>query len=769
MIGALTFVTVVYEVEQPLLRLQARSMAKYLDPGLAAGLIVIDNSKPRIRASERKALLSEYGDLAERVEIITPADLGRLPHTDDYRGQQVLKLIVARMIDAPRYVVLDAKNHLVAPMSASWLTAADGRIRVNVHGYETHPHRRGLEAVIEYYRLKPELIHRFTNTITPFTMDTAEVLSLMADTESRLGVDFAHGFLANEMTEFQMYTGWILSRGTALEQHFELRQVTWPIVWSHIADPEGVRQTIALAGETTPLFSVHRAALSEIGPDAATLLASFWVSRGLFPSEPAALTFIARFQRRSIRKTWRRKARHAPRRALRLLGAATHRDGMYRSTLSGSERVASGEARPTVTDRPDLVLFTRGFPYDGSESVLSAELAVTSRRFRRIFVLPALAGTIPVALPGNAMLVDLNSHRYLSRADKLKALLDRNAIRVAAETLRQRSNWRPYASGIKFYLDVLAQNIVKAQVLSDWIKAKGLQDAIFYDYWFENATLALALLRREGLINCAVSRAHGFDIFDWRWTEVRRVPFRDFKANGLDAVFAVSDDGASYLRRRVGRCKTKVHVARLGVSVPDSPLPPAPKHPVIVSCSALRPGKQVHLIPPVLAAIPGSLSWVHFGDGPERKRVEQAASKLPSRIDWRLAGQVDNTRVLEYYESDKVSVLLSLSRFEGIPISMMEAQSRGIPVVALSVGGIPELVTADTGVLISPGASVPSIAQALESAVTPGRFDHAKVRQTLRGNYDAAANYERFAESLLSIWRHNHLLEQQATDRGSVH
>lgn len=401
--------------------------------------------------------------------------------------------------------------------------------------------------------------------------------------------------------------------------------------------------------------------------------------------------------------------------------------------------------------KPDLVLFTARFPYDGSESVLRAELSVVAPEFGRIFVLPSHVGSSVCELPANAELVELGWAHGWRRSDKLRALSSPWTLAVLERTAGNRSNFRPYLERSRSYLDILAMNLLKARSLREWIVSRRLSNALFYDYWFENSTLALAILRRAGVIGCAVSRAHRFDVFDTP-EGLPKVPFREFKAAALDAIFAVADDGAAYLRQALGRNASKVEVSRLGVPLPVTYPTQRPEVPLIVSCSSLLPRKRVHLIPAALTGCERRLRWVHFGDGPERGRVEAAAAGLPATVSWELRGWVDNSTVRDFYTEEPVSAFLSLSESEGIPVSMMEAQSFGIPVVAAGVGGVPEIVSPETGILAPSTANPFEFAQALVEALAPSRFNADRIRTEFATRFSAESNYAAFAARLRSIW-----------------
>jgi colanic acid/amylovoran biosynthesis glycosyltransferase len=58
---------------------------------------------------------------------------------------------------------------------------------------------------------------------------------------------------------------------------------------------------------------------------------------------------------------------------------------------------------------------------------------------------------------------------------------------------------------------------------------------------------------------------------------------------------------------------------------------------------------------------------------------------------------VDHAQVIDYYTTNHIALFLSLSSREGLPVSLMEAISCGIPLLATTVGGVSEVVNENTG------------------------------------------------------------------------
>jgi hypothetical protein len=310
-----TLVTVVFESEVELLRLQARSVRAYVTPDVVSGLVVIDNTARGLRRSRWAALLGEYGEHAGRVRRLRPGDIAdRVPGVHGWTTQQVLKLQVATQVTTPRYLVLDAKDHFVNPLEPAFLEAPDGRPRVSAHPFTRHPLRASLERALGYVGLDPaDHVNRFTLTVTPFVFDTGRVLEMIADIEASSGRPFAVEFTDKGLTDFFTYSAWLLAQGRSLDDYFDLSRPPCPKVWPGRATFAAVQEAVrSVDDEHQPVLSVHRRALARLDRRSIDVLSALWVDRGLLANECEARAFVRAFRasylsgeaRRKVRERW---------------------------------------------------------------------------------------------------------------------------------------------------------------------------------------------------------------------------------------------------------------------------------------------------------------------------------------------------------------------------------------------------------------------------------------------------------------------------------
>jgi glycosyltransferase involved in cell wall biosynthesis len=116
-------------------------------------------------------------------------------------------------------------------------------------------------------------------------------------------------------------------------------------------------------------------------------------------------------------------------------------------------------------------------------------------------------------------------------------------------------------------------------------------------------------------------------------------------------------------------------------------------------------------------------------------------------------GYLAHADVMQLYREQQFDVIVNVSSTEGIPVSLMEASSVGIPMVATDVGGNCEIVNEGNGILIPADADAATIARALvrfrdrESASAY----RARARSDWQNKFNAADNYSRFGQSLADI------------------
>lgn len=95
-----------------------------------------------------------------------------------------------------------------------------------------------------------------------------------------------------------------------------------------------------------------------------------------------------------------------------------------------------------------------------------------------------------------------------------------------------------------------------------------------------------------------------------------------------------------------------------------------------------------------------------FGQGPLEEELKSMTKqeRLGEFIEWR--GQIPHDELLALYGTGRVSVVVLPSivtpdgEEEGIPVSLMEAMSAGIPVISTLTGNIPELLRDGAGLLV---------------------------------------------------------------------
>jgi len=261
--------------------------------------------------------------------------------------------------------------------------------------------------------------------------------------------------------------------------------------------------------------------------------------------------------------------------------------------------------------------------------------------------------------------------------------------------------------------------------------------------------------RRAGIPVMGV--AHG-------WTAVTR-KVRVYEAidrwvlGRMDAVACVSRRQAEKARlARVPEAKIVVIPNAIGedaFGAPDAAVRaemagwfPSPPHTIVGTAGRFSPEKGFGMLIDAAAIVARQrpdAGFVIFGDGPLRGSIEQAVTGRNLRGHVVMAGfRADLERFLPNLD---LAVMSSFT--EGLPVFLLEASAAGLPAVATSVGGIPDvIVDGTTGLLVPPGAAGALAARIVELLDDPGRRRAMgeAARARVRRDFTLAAMGRRYYE-----------------------
>jgi glycosyltransferase involved in cell wall biosynthesis len=237
--------------------------------------------------------------------------------------------------------------------------------------------------------------------------------------------------------------------------------------------------------------------------------------------------------------------------------------------------------------------------------------------------------------------------------------------------------------------------------------AKTLGITHFHAHWATYPALAARTIRALTGIRYTLT-AHAHDIF-------LPNPYLTKNLSAAHKVVTISDYNRRFLMA-AGTPAEKIAVVRCGLDFREFAVnnARAPQPGTIVSIGRLEPIKGfTYLIEAsrILAEREVLRSCDIIGDGPLRAQLERQIRSYGLSARVHLLGAFSQTQVREVLSRSEVFVLPSVQTADGnqdgIPVALMEAMALGLPVVATTVSGIPELVCdGESGLLTPPGNAV---------------------------------------------------------------
>ncbi len=169
---------------------------------------------------------------------------------------------------------------------------------------------------------------------------------------------------------------------------------------------------------------------------------------------------------------------------------------------------------------------------------------------------------------------------------------------------------------------------------------------------------------------------------------------------------------------------------------------------IIVCISLFRPEKRIDLVLEsfnnlVHSGIKAKLKLI--GDGPLKHEIENKIQKLGISDLVELPGYLPQKRIIDELHNSHFLVLPS--DIETFGMVLVEAQACGLPVVATDCGGPKDIVTAESGILVTPG-SISELAGGMQKLIRSfDEFDPSEIRNSVIQKF----GQQSYAESIINM------------------
>ncbi len=295
-----TVVSIFHEKDIDFINLQARSFDLFVPDRFFDKIIIIDNCLKPIGKDNFQKLKRAYGRHSSIVDYFLAKDICSLKNMEGWFSQQALKLAISLEVLTSQYIVLDAKDHFVFPISKSFIYADNGMPYLSCHSYIGHPLQDFLTRSLSLFDLNEDkYVQCFYQTITPYVMYTNVVRHLICTLEQKRNKPFFEVLRGELITEFFAYAAFIVSTYDSIQKYYciveDKPDNISKNIWPEFNDAKNI--SIVLKGiedSKYPLFSLHRRAVSGLSSSARDVVSSFWTRRGLFHSNRQANLFLRR-------------------------------------------------------------------------------------------------------------------------------------------------------------------------------------------------------------------------------------------------------------------------------------------------------------------------------------------------------------------------------------------------------------------------------------------------------------------------------------------
>jgi colanic acid/amylovoran biosynthesis glycosyltransferase len=178
---------------------------------------------------------------------------------------------------------------------------------------------------------------------------------------------------------------------------------------------------------------------------------------------------------------------------------------------------------------------------------------------------------------------------------------------------------------------------------------------------------------------------------------------------------------------------------------------------VVLCPASFIPIKGHRYLIEAMKLLPAQVELWLAGEGELRAELERQVRELGLADRVRFLGFLSHDQLMELYRKKEVdavvlpSVDLGDGLNEGIPVSLIEAMSYGVPVISTNAGGTPELLRNGAGLLV-PDKDPKALAAAIQTLYKDPAYAEA-VGEAGKKRVEEEFNVERIVKQLLELWR----------------
>lgn len=408
-----------------------------------------------------------------------------------------------------------------------------------------------------------------------------------------------------------------------------------------------------------------------------------------------------------------------------------------------------------------LIMLTSSFPFGTGETFIENEIPYYKDRFDKIIILPIELdpdAKLTRELPNGVVAINVSSKKQsIARLGDvikgIKNLVSPNELyKFDREQIGSDFKRRMF---FEYFCNRSLRSGADCLKLLKKFDLPQYDRITIYSYWFFATAMAGVVLKKHISSFCGnvrlISRAHGYDVYEQR-NALGYLPLRKYLLENCDCVFPCSDFGTEHISSLYPEFGEKIKTSYLG-TINKGLSSPSPNGMHIVSCSAIVDVKRVKKMVDIFESLEKigdfNIRWTHIGDGNRKAEIEKAAKIRLKSTKFSFPGEISNSVVYEFYQSTPVDLFLSTSSSEGLPVSMMEAASFGIPIVSTDVGGVKEIVQdGSNGRLLNVDASAEAFAAVIKEFHDMDEQTRAAYRAFARrhweNNFEAEKNYSDF-------------------------